>query len=1023
MKKAFRKILILLCSVLFVMCTAFAVACGARFTIDLKEPTRPYRVGDSVNCYDFVTRQADVVYEFSVTDTTGEKAVVKGQTYYVATAGTYTLDCKATKGTDTAEDSVLFEVKETQPFVAQYGTVDIALGSRLTNSMLLRRMNLITLSETVYEQYVTSVQVFKDFGTESVTYAFTEGGSHRYYDNGYHLFLDEGKYIYHYVIENAGGIKERDVIVEVRENFLQMREIENKVVYDETTKTVTWLPVENATYYRVKVDEKIVDVPTGTSLDISSHFVGDFQYFQLEVAVVDKDERRLGKLVGPYVQTSPAGFESVVLSAGSTVNQDTRTVTMSTDKIWGRAKSHVDETEKEYVSFYGNYGVGTYVDFTFKGNNMPIVRFFANDIDGYLTNWADGDSTTNGVVFMGGFDSYGGGVHAPQLKNYRVYGPNALVNGYLDNAAAEMRVKLAYDEFPLLTMQGLMDNEYTEFKYTVGTYEDAEDHSVIAHIMLSQKTEGAWVEVYNNEFDLKIQASECKAGNIVAISPIKSDSATFTFSQPYEYEKQAEPSANMYSFNTTYLADNKVLMRTKAPSSRTVDSIDAQQNAYIAFKGDYGVGTYLDFEFKGNNLPSVRFFANKVNGNFTNAEAAGTAGNLGLLFMSGLATQETLGKENPKYNHTKLFYIAPNMLTHRFDLTKAIGAVAPSYTQPAYTMNSLKSDENAEYKYTAGTFRDDDGTVVAVCYLYKKVNNAWTIVANTAWDTDRAVEEWEAIGGNIVVLGSVKGYGTTTFTFSQPYQKTATDSDLVGNRAVWDNDGNVTLYSKKIINSSKENIDKGEHDTSFIAYTGDYGVGTYLDFEFTGNNMPQVRFFANSVDGLITKYEDDAPATDEKDEIKTWQYSLNTKGLLFTNGCVSNQDPIDNYQNTFLRVYYDMLSNGWHGYPASDPNGGCRIDPTDKTFMEKLGMSEFVKKADTEFKYTVGTYADTDGTTMVHVILQAKIDGVWTEICNETQDTNKPTTDYGAGSIVILSAMKGANETTVFKCSRPYVKQ
>ena len=144
---------------------------------------------------------------------------------------------------------------------------------------------------------------------------------------------------------------------------------------------------------------------------------------------------------------------------------------------------------------------------------------------------------------------------------------------------------------------------------------------------------------------------------------------------------------------------------------------------------------------------------------------------------------------------------------------------------------------------------------------------------------------------------------------------------------------------------------------------------------------------------------------------------------MFTNGCVNGQHDVTHGQNAYFRVYFDMMSNGWLGWPPSDPNGGYVFEaPEDTSLLTTLGMKALAENPNTKFKYTVGTYQDTDGTAIVHIIVKAEVDGVWKLVSEQTHDTGKAASDYTAGSIVVLSAMKGSGETTAFKCSGPYKK-
>lgn len=1034
MRRLYKKIGLLVCAAVLLICSLFGVACATKFDFSLTTRERPYRVGDSVNCYDFVEWADDVEYTFAVTNTAGEKTTVRGKTYYVDVAGTYTLECTAKKGNQEKVKTTTFQVLEVEPFMMHYGTVYIPLASRLRDSMLINRMAPVIVSDTTAEKYFTSVVVYKDFGTVGETFTFGENETHRYFNGRQHLFVDEGKYVYTLVVENEGGKVEKQIPVEVREDYEAMQILKDATAsYDKTTKTVTWDAVEGASYYKVKIDQKmvVVDGTSERSLDISPYFAEEFQYFQLQIAAIDATETRLGRIMSDYVIVSPLGFENVVLSSRTEVDSASRTATLATDKSWGRAPTLLDDKNgfvREYIGFSGEYGVGTYLDFEFKGNNMPTVRFFANDIDNYLTQALD--KTNNGLIFIPGFDSYGSGVHAPHISDFRVYGPNALDYGYLDSTAAKIRARYFYDTHPLMTMKGRMENPTLEMKYTVGTYLDSRDNTIVAHTILYKKVDGAWVETYNLATDTNILATEVTAGNIVVLGPMVEESATFTFSQPYEGNYVKEPAENMCSYGAKYLSDNSVSLASEPISARYIGELDTNEHSFIAFKGEYGVGTFIDFTFKGNNMPNVRLFANELTGYISNCAGSKTEGSLGLLFSNGIETKNGI-------SHTGAYYIAPKMITARYDLANNFNAYTVGGLMPYLTQNKLAEDPNAEYKYTVGTIEDTDGTVVAIVYLYQKQANEWVVMESLAWDTDESVAVWEARGGNIVVMCTIKSETQTVFTFTQPYTKAATASDLVGNRAKWDSEGNVTLVSHSIKNSVPAAIDAKETQKSYISYSGQYGVGTYLDFEFTGNNMPQVRFFANSIDGLITKFNDgegDTPLYTPEGEIQkdadgnpvtegsTWWYSSQTSGLLFTNGCVNGQHSVSHGQNGYLRVYYDMMSNGWLGWPPSDPNGGYVFEKPENTFMPSLGMAAFAEKADTKFRYTVGTYEDTDGTTIIHVIVKAEIDGVWTLVSEQKHDTGKLATEFGSGSIVVLAAMKGGGETTTFKCSGPYTK-
>ena len=62
-------------------------------------------------------------------------------------------------------------------------------------------------------------------------------------------------------------------------------------------------------------------------------------------------------------------------------------------------------------------------------------------------------------------------------------------------------------------------------------------------------------------------------------------------------------------------------------------------------------------------------------------------------------------------------------------------------------------------------------------------------------------------------------------------------------------DGSVTLEGKQLLGGYSWNDGVRALDNSYISFEGDYGVGTYIDFTYKGNNMPQVMLFANNING------------------------------------------------------------------------------------------------------------------------------------------------------------------------------
>ena len=200
----------------------------------------------------------------------------------------------------------------------------------------------------------------------------------------------------------------------------------------------------------------------------------------------------------------------------------------------------------QYIGWKGEYGVGTYLDFEFSGNNMPQVMFFADSIDGYMCAGKSGTDTSGmrkGVIVMSGTSS-------ERLNRMYVIGPNRVrtdqtasdkTTTYAFSDGAPLHAKLTlYGEtttsytgttYPLLTQKGLTEaGEEKSYKYTIGTYE-AEGEKLGIHIILTYADGEA---IYDIRKATTLNVSDLTADNIVVYPPIKGNgTSTFKFSAPY----------------------------------------------------------------------------------------------------------------------------------------------------------------------------------------------------------------------------------------------------------------------------------------------------------------------------------------------------------------------------------------------------------------------------------------------------------------------------------------------------------
>ena len=122
-----------------------------------------------------------------------------------------------------------------------------------------------------------------------------------------------------------------------------------------------------------------------------------------------------------------------------------------------------------------------------------------------------------------------------------------------------------------------------------------------------------WPNLTENNSGIKLALIGCIKEDMIS-------GTTFSFGKPYRTMKDGvESSGAIFNDDGSVSLDHRNPTGGNGWSSGYAKTLD---NSYIAFSGNYGVGTYIDFTFKGNNMPQVCLFANVINGKITGAESA-----------------------------------------------------------------------------------------------------------------------------------------------------------------------------------------------------------------------------------------------------------------------------------------------------------------------------------------------------------------------------------------------------------------
>ena len=1054
MNKVKKTALITILAVLCLGSVCFSAAC-ASLDINVKTPYIIYRMGDNVDCYDFFQLKSGVNYNFSYKIDGGDKIEIEGHTFYLSTPGNYSLSCIAKSGLSKFSKTVDFEVynKKSHMFLGE-SQINLNLGDKRTPRALMGLTEYIFISSVESVEYISQVKIYNNLDGTPTVYQLgkaeqTENGYEAVYTptpdgffNGRQFnFIYECEYVFTAVSETTGGKAQAEFSVIAKENFSKIPLAEGvSINYDEQNKTVSWGEVDGAVSYRVKIDLKNAYTEANVrSLDIEPYLVKEFQFFDLVVVAKNAAGEEFAKLAVDDVVIAPQGSKGLVLGYGANVNSQTQTATLIGTQVYDSGATMMSNMNTPHVAFAGDYGIGTYVDFVFSGNNLPNVAFFADQINGNITNEGG-----NAYLIMNGLYSANRGSSTSKTN---VIGENRLIcvgpdrfhkgasgkdplHNYI--SASEMTREYLISENSLFTQKYLHEDvSGRTYKYTVGSF--VKDGYLAFETKLYDNTTGDLVALAS--YKTSQLASEVVADNIIVYSTVKGsgENTVFQYSEPYLGTPE---NVTLYSYKTkvnedgTVSIDGAVIKGSGYTSQMTENPESADLSVgYISFGEDYGVNNYLDITFTGKNMPSVMFFADQLNDDLTQA------GGKGVLVSSGMLVNETVWRGDDS-----LFVYGPNRVPMSFDENKGLdtnvydnntwgyvygGAKIPvlaklNYSNyPLLTTKGLMEDLSGDqYKLTIGTFVNAGGNI---CIDVKLVNVTKNLVVyDTAIPT--SLTQYDVEDGKIIIYGAVNGVEkSTTFKYTNPYQATPSNIKVASSGATQNEDGSITLAGKSFAGAGHL-YQVANIDNSYIGIRGEYGVGTYLDVEFKGNNMPQVMFFANNFTGNMTNFEVTTNATGG--------YSSHTnntnKGLIFTNGFFGSKSGNafnNNGATDMFRVYGpNRITNATlvgsyrdlGGYLISKKYG---VD-TEFNALTQSGLSENYQ--DVNLKYTVGTF-DQNGMLGIYVKLYDMDNGQ--TLVEFSQVTSVQTSSITASNIILYGTVKGSENPTTFKYSAPYQKQ
>lgn len=741
MKKT-RKILIFVLSVMFAISAFSFVACAQKkeeMKITTIPPVVQHCVGESINLYDYIVREAGATYTFSVSYNGAEAKALNANGYYLAETGDYTFTVNgssATKeGSATFSISVVevaptiwYTTKEIPAYWLEYtilyklldeaGPYTMPVGGVTTELShvfvypaedetvgykvdLTGTQSYVEKFNTATPDDLTKIELTDDNVDELGFYVNRKkrvddtspikADDGKYYGvkemQGIFMYLMEGQYEFHYRCYNTGGEETGKFYVKCTEKLFELTELEGALHFDRDTEVASWAPIEGAVQYKVKLLNKNF-FTTDCFFDCSQVITNPIMDYTIVVLPIGENPEK----ANDYLNNSKMTYETPYIGSEGTVLNDDKSITISgNNPIGGELYGHIAAVENEYYALRGNYGVGNYIDVKFKGNNMPTIVLFADAINKSVT-WHGG----RGIVVMNGLVSY--------TEN------GDLVKGYLDRTYAfgPNRVNTHFTHKPLaalsangsnLTQNYFKANENTTFIYTVGTRIDSSEMILLSSTLKNANTGEI---ISTQEYPLHYQYDASKS--IKEISPTRylttDDVAPGNFLLYGAYKENGEDTT-IISVSDPYYVDPRSTVENEdgsftVTSSRVVGTdwtalkTSNSKFGYVLQEGKFGVNTYAEYVFTGNNMPQVLLFADKIDGNFT-----GNGNGKGILISNGMVSY-TIDKDGN--------YVATNDTASLkiYGPNRIAGKPAFVKEGSAFSQDAL-SKSSTEYRMVVGT--------------------------------------------------------------------------------------------------------------------------------------------------------------------------------------------------------------------------------------------------------------------------------------------------------------------------------
>ena len=282
------------------------------------------------------------------------------------------------------------------------------------------------------------------------------------------------------------------------------------------------------------------------------------------------------------------------------------------------------------------------------------------------------------------------------------------------------------------------------------------------------------------------------------------------------------------------------------------DATDTEDMSFMRFGGNYGLNDFLVFDFTGDNVPLMTFFTTEVTNSVFNQQEDANA--KGWLVANGMTTKRGLIYSGATSNlANRLNIIGPYKVNSLYDntinntlpqtRTSEGNAASPS----PITMPTLQSYGDTPFRMIVGWV--ENGSNMNLRMVVYNLSTGQELV-NYNLNKNIAKADWE---GDIVLYGH---FGRTTKVDKlYPIEEDTTINDVIEKyqptmyvyKGEWSGDSLILAAGT---HSSSANRPTNV-DMSYIAFKGEYGLNDYAVFDFTGDNMPIVSFFNNTITNSV----------------------------------------------------------------------------------------------------------------------------------------------------------------------------